>query len=258
MDKKTDPDFAGEDLDTAFPDDDVEYPEPTPKERRSNLRRARRLLNLRPISEENFDSALAGIMLCGRQINSWAPRVESAFLALPRKQQHKTRFMLFNFCEAAERHEIVCRHLPKRFDNFLVLGLAMQSLVRLGKLSEAGRLLLRCEYARRNAAFSVTQHYLAGCLAEFYARTGKWEKAIALWEESKFDAQTGAWSMQRIWETRIVQMLKQIESDLHTARIFREKPYKNSQPANENKARWDETIQTLGKTRRKLMKLLPK
>jgi hypothetical protein len=183
--------------------------------KREALRAARRALKEPRINAPLFRSALNALLTHTERLKPWSPLVEAAYARLSKRSQQSVRFWMLSLHCSTRNYQAASRFIPRRFVGdfgLTEMAFAMETLLELGRLDQAGKLAKRLPRAIDEATHPLMQSQLLLCLGEYFARRGKWDQAVAIWEAVQFEptfSQNAVISIVEIHAARALRALQQ-------------------------------------------------
>ena len=158
--------------------------------KREALRLTRKLLEKRRILPDEFSEALRtiGVYASFKSFKKWKPKFEAAYERQSRKFKRKTRSHMVEMYGALGEWEAALRFLSvQKPSTASEIFFGMKALLQLDKLQDAEALATRCTKAPPLATNRFEQSLLLDTLGSFFARTQKWDQAIAAWQHAPLD-----------------------------------------------------------------------
>ena len=226
------------------------------------LKAARVILGRPRNKAASFYAALHVILTHADNLDQWEPCVVPAHQRLSKTAKAGVRYWMLTFYASLGNYEKVVAFLPKRFTGrygLLELWYAMDAMLALDRLDEAGRLACKCEWGIRVAAEDVMKNTLRSALAEYFARVKDWQTAVKLWEELVKDECLAENAIHGLVEAGFAQAIEGVRKGLEAVAHLRTLYDPEMQlilPGND-KARWNELEAYLLERKESLEKLLP-
>ncbi len=226
------------------------------------LRRARTILKQSPITAEAFNDALNAIQTLTGRIKPWAELVEAAYMRLPKRQRPRSRFWIMAFRNASRNHEGVLKLTPGRFAGewaLLELAYALEASFELGRTEIMEKLARRLPHAITEADHPMMQSYLLLSLAEYLARKGKWDEAIAVLEEVQSNETFERNAVTAIVELHVARALKAVRLGFRLLQQFNQDFDPSAEiivPGNDKAVR-EQAAEEFGRLQKTLVKIVP-
>ncbi len=224
---------------------------------------ARRAFKKPVISADLFNAALDVVLTCVARPKSWTKLIDSAYARLSKRGKQAAGFLMLAFHGGIPNHEVAQRFLPKRFNGPLglaELAYAMETMLALDRMNEAEKLAHKFPHAIRQAQHPMMKAMLRNLLADYFARSGEWEKAASLWEELRLDSCFAETANLGIVELHLAAAMQAAKKGLESVEKLKSNPDPELAimlPDNE-KERWEEVQKKLNRLGKELEKVLPK
>jgi len=209
--------------------------------KREALCEARRLLRNTPITAGQFNAAMDAALTQEDRLKSWVPLVESAYARLSKREQRVVNFSMLSFHYSNKDYEAASRFIPRRFGGefgLTELAFAWDIWLALGKKDETEKLGRKLPRAIEKAELPMVRAQLLCCLAEHFARRGKWNESVGIWELVQLDEIFLPNAVHGIVEAHVARALRAIECGFQLLEKFNQRvdpELATTLPGNEKK-----------------------
>jgi hypothetical protein len=228
--------------------------------KREALRLARAVFTKRRIIPEEFSEALRVIPIYS-SFNTWKPMIEEAYNRQSRRFKRNVRSEMLDMYACLDDWETALRFVDlKRASTAAEMYFSMDVLLALDKLDQAECLAAKCQQSIRFAVDLFDRSLLLTALANFLARTHKWEEATAVWQRVPLDQPFRRNALCGIVELHLGAAFEAIENGLRSLADLKQNPNPQSTlclPGNDLKLTCEAEKELLT-FRRVIDKVLPK
>ena len=167
------------------------------------------------------------------------------------------------FYNSWKNHEAASKFVPSRFVgefDLTELAFSCETLLELKRMDEMDKLAKKLPRAIKVAEHPLMRAQLAGCLAEYYARKGLWNKAVELWEFVPLDNIFCQNAVEGIVEIHVARALLAIKRGFELVKKFNQDfdPTMETTLPGNDKAIQQHTEKKFQKLEKILEKILPK
>ena len=188
------------------------------------LRLIRRVLAKRRILSEEFGEAVRTIGVFF-DFEKWKARLEAAYDRQSRKFKRKTRPYMVEMYGSLGEWQTALQFLSVRKPSSASeIFFGMEVLLELDKLQDAEALAVRCRKALSFATNGFEQSLLLDTLGRFFARTHKWDYAIAAWQHAPLDEPFRRDALSGIVKLHLAGTFEAIESGLKALAELKQNP----------------------------------
>lgn len=221
---------------------------------------ARTLLTQDRMTWHALDAAWEGISIHADSTNEWAPMMQAAYDRLSKRDQRVMRRLMLELHNCTHQHEEAIKFIPKRFNNYLDLFWAMDTLLALDRLQEAKPLAKKCAQWLKTCDDDFNTGLFLGALADYHARVGNWVLAETLLRRLKGNPVMAEDSILGLVRLHLAQTLAAVnwgKKALKHLKNSYDPEGELSVPGNDA-ARWKEIEAELARYQEELEKILPK
>ena len=197
-----------------------------------------RLFCQKPLTPWLFKRAVAALREHATNFKEWTPKIAAAYASMSLSNRRASRGMMLWIYSSVRDHKKALEFVPKRFPRKaapLDLAFALETLVGLGRMNEARKLLRRFLDCSVLLLEPDGVDLFLNSLAGKFAAKGDWKNAIMLWQQVTSDEVLGPHASVEIAAARIAQAREAIEQGLrhiddlrHTAPADMEIPLTHS------------------------------
>ena len=182
--------------------------------KREALRLARKVFKKRRISPEEFFEAIRAIGVHS-DFQRFKPQIEAAYGRQSRRFKSWARAgMLYMYATLRDWETAAQFVSVPRAASAGEMFFSMEVLLASEKLEDAEQLAAKCQTAFRLAKDPSDKSFLIETLAPFFARTHRWDEAIATWQQAPLDQPFRRDALSGIVKIHLGRALEAIESGL--------------------------------------------
>ena len=185
---------------------------------------ARRLLKAPTVTGPVLADAANAILTLADKVKPWKSLIESAYQRVPKQKRGSVRFWIMAIRDACNDHAGVLQLAPKRFTGEYALLELLWVIVATFETNNKDlmrRFAVRLPLAIHQAKHPVTQAMLCRCLAEFCAREGEWDDAIAVAESAQENPCFLQPAVGTLVEIHVARALRAVERGFQYIEAFR-------------------------------------
>ena len=224
------------------------------------LRLTRKLLQKRRILPDEFSEALrtVGIYASFKSFKKWKPKFEAAYERQSRKFKRKVRSDMLSMYGSLRQWKTALQFLSVRKpSSAFEIFFGMEALLQFDKLQDAEALATRCRKALSFATNRFEQSLLLDTLGSFFARTHKWDQAIAAWQHAPLGEPFRRDALSGIVKIHLARAFEAIESGLKALAELQRNPEPSLCLPGNDLRMTKEAEKELLKFKRGIDKLLP-
>jgi hypothetical protein len=182
---------------------------------REALQLARKILTQDRILAEEFSETVRTIGVHGDTLKKWAPKLQAAYDRQSREFKRAARFDMLSIYAPMGDWENARRFLSLRNAwSAAEMAFSMDVLLGLDLSDEAKPLSRRCIKCLPFATTRFEQSLLIDALADFFARTHQWNKAIAMWQNAPMEQPFRGNALEGIVQIHLARALEAVQRGL--------------------------------------------
>jgi len=223
--------------------------------KREALRLVRRQLKEKPIAPDTLYAAVNAIVTIADTCKPWRPLVEAAHQTLSERGKRHVRFMMLSFYISMGDHGAAYPFIAGQFSGTFApvdLMFGIQTLIALGRVDEAKRLVRKAVKAMDHLADPDGRAMLMNSMAAYFSEIHDWEPAIKLWELLQQDhlmAESAILGLVQLHLQRTLETISSGRKALNNLRQNHDPQLETSLPGNDA-IRWQKTEKQLLKIER--------